>query len=88
MSTRIYPEFCDNITNQTEPNGVAGGFADFYEEITVFLGWKFYAHFKEDIYSRFSDIKDQFTASDTSSDSYIKEDNREAIVSLKWFLWH
>lgn len=70
----IYPEFCDKITSQTEPNGVAGGFADFYKNITVLLGWKFYAHFKEDTSSRYSDSKDQYTASDTSSNSYITED--------------
>lgn len=35
-SSRVYREFCNQITNQTEPNGVAVGFADLYEDITIF----------------------------------------------------
>lgn len=46
---------------------------------------KFYAHVKEDISSRYSYIKDQYTASDTSSNSYITEYIGEAIVSNNFY---
>lgn len=46
---------------------------------------KFYAHVKEDISSRYSYIKDQYTASDKSSNSYITEDIWEAIASNDFY---
>lgn len=38
QASRIYPEICNKHgTNQTDPEGVAGAFADFYEDTYRFF---------------------------------------------------